>query len=134
MSDLLSGLSSAARALDAQALGLEATGQNIANINTPGYSRRTVQFAEVPGHGRNIAGSGVSVLGVQAARAPLIEAQLRREQPAQGREAALATTLSRIDAMLGAPGASLDKSMSSFYASFAALAQDPGSGVARQQV
>ncbi len=134
MSDLLTGLASAARALDAQSLGLEVTGQNIANINTPGYSRRTVQFAEVPGHGPTSAGSGVTATGVKASRAPLIEAQLRREQPAQGREAALAATLSRVDATLGSPGSSLDASLTSFYASFSALASDPGSGVARQQV
>ena len=47
MSDLLSSLSSATRALEAQRFGLDVTGQNIANVNTPGYSRRVIDFAEV---------------------------------------------------------------------------------------
>jgi flagellar hook-associated protein FlgK len=36
MGDLFSSLGSAARALEAQRFGLEVTGQNIANVNTPG--------------------------------------------------------------------------------------------------
>ena len=41
MSDLFSLLGIASRALEAQQSGLDATGQNIANVNTPGYARRS---------------------------------------------------------------------------------------------
>ena len=69
MSFLLGSLSSAARALEAQSYGLEVTGQNIANINTPGYARRTVNFAEVPPADPLKAGGGVVATGVTAYRA-----------------------------------------------------------------
>ena len=48
MSSLFSSLTSAARALDAQRFGLDVTGQNIANVNTPGYTRRVIDMAAVP--------------------------------------------------------------------------------------
>ena len=38
----------ASRALDAQRYGLDVTGQNIANVNTAGYTRRSVVYEEVP--------------------------------------------------------------------------------------
>ena len=37
MSGLFSSLSMAARSLEAQRAGLDVAGQNIANLNTPGY-------------------------------------------------------------------------------------------------
>lgn len=134
MSDLLGSLSLASRALAAQQAGLDVTGQNIANVNTPGYSRRTVELAATPPIDRLSAGNGVDVVAIRAERADLLEAQLRHEQPAQGREAAMADSLSQIETVLGKPGTSIDASLTKFYNAFSQLAQDPTSGVARQQV
>ena len=134
MADLLNSLSSAARALDAQTLGLNVTGQNIANLNTPGYARRTVQFAEIPPTGQDSAGDGVSVVAIQAERTDLLEAQLRYEQPAQSRASSIADSLSQVEVALGTPGQSIDADLTQFYTSFSVLAQDPTSGSARQQV
>jgi flagellar hook-associated protein 1 FlgK len=134
MSDLLGSLSLASRALAAQQTGLEVTGQNIANVNTPGYTRRTVDLAASPPIDPLSAGNGVDVVAIRAERADLLEAQLRHEQPAQGREAAMAESLSQIETALGRPGASIDASLTQFFNAFSQLAQDPTSGVARQQV
>ena len=134
MSDLLASLSMASRALAAQQAGLDATGQNIANVNTPGYTRRTVDLAASPPLGPLSAGSGAEVVAIRAERADLLETQLRHEQPAQGREAAMAASLSQIEAALGTPGQSIDASLTQFFNAFSQLAQDPTSGVARQQV
>jgi flagellar hook-associated protein FlgK len=48
MAGLLDSLTSAARSLSTARLGLEVAGQNLANINTEGYSRRALVLAEVP--------------------------------------------------------------------------------------
>ena len=56
MSDLFSTLSVAARALEAQRFGLDVTGQNISNVNTPGFTRRTADLAAVPPSGSQLAG------------------------------------------------------------------------------
>lgn len=134
MSDLLTSLSTAARALDAQRFGLDVTGQNIANANTPGYTRRSADLTEVPPLDHTSAGGGVTVRGVQAARATLIEARLAQERPMAGRESVVAEQLAVVESALGAPGEGLDASLSAFFDAFAALAEDPTSTVARELV
>ena len=64
MSDLFSSLTAASRALDAQRMGLDVAGQNIANVNTPGYARRTVDLAAVAPDAPTSPGRGVNVVGV----------------------------------------------------------------------
>lgn len=127
MSGLLTSLSMAARAMDAQRAGLAVTGQNIANLNTDGYTRRNIQFAE----GRP---AGVDVVGVRAQRDRLLEARVRQELPSAAREGAVADSLSVVEASLGEAGSSLDSQLSAFFDSFAALTQDPASTVARDGV
>jgi flagellar hook-associated protein 1 FlgK len=127
-------LQTAARALDAQRYGLDVTGQNIANINTAGYTRRSVLYAEVPPYDPTSAGGGVEVQKLVAARAPLVEARLRFEQPASSMEGAIADHLAIVEANLGQPGASIDDALAQFYNTYATLAQNPTSTPARQQV
>jgi flagellar hook-associated protein 1 len=127
-------LNVAARALDAQRYGLDVTGQNIANVNTPGYTRRSVLLGEVPPPDPWSAGGGVDVVALMAARAPLINARLQLEQPASSREGTIADHLAVVEAGLGQPGASLDAALARFYNTYGTLAQSPTSSTARQQV
>jgi flagellar hook-associated protein 1 FlgK len=127
MAGLFGTLSMTARALDAQRAGLTVTGQNIANLNTEGYARRALLLAE-----SRIG--GVEVQGIRARRDLLLEARVRHEIPAEAREAALAESLTAVEAALGRPGESLDARLSAFFDSFSALAADPSSTVARDGV
>ncbi len=130
MSGLTESLSMAARAMQAQSYGLEMVGQNMANLNTPGYARRIVQLAEVPpGHG-----GGVRIVGAPAQRDALIEARLRRELPLAGQERAAAESLSVVETALGASGQSLDANLTSYFDAWRALAQNPTSPIARDNV
>lgn len=124
---LLSSLSMAARAMDAQRAGLAVTGENIANLNTDGYVRRSIQFAE----GKP---QGVDVVGIRAQRDRLLEARVRQELPSEAREGAIADSLSIVETSLGDAGASLDAQLSAFFDSFSQLSQDPSSAVARDGV
>ena len=63
MPDLLGNLTLAARALEAQQRGLEVAGQNIANVNTPGYARRVVDLVSVAPADNLSAGNGVVAMG-----------------------------------------------------------------------
>jgi flagellar hook-associated protein 1 FlgK len=134
MSDLFSSLTSAARALDAQRFGMDVTGQNIANVNTPGYARRTIDLAEVAPYERTSAGGGVDVVDVRALRDRLLDRRLQQELPLERREAAMAEALSVVEAVIGRPGESLDTKLNAFFDSFSKLADSPTSGVARQEV
>ena len=134
MSSRFSSRTAAARALDAQRFGLDVTGQNIANVNTPGYTRRTIDMAAVPPESNRTAGRGVDVIAVRAARDMMIERRLQQEVPSERREAALADVLSVVEVALGKPGESIDGALDRFFDAFAALSQSPSSSVARQEV
>jgi flagellar hook-associated protein 1 FlgK len=134
MSSLFSSLTSAARALDAQRFGLDVTGQNIANVNTPGYTRRVIDMAAVPPESNRTAGRGVDVVAVRSARDLLIERRLQQEVPAERREGALADVLGVVEVALGKPGESIDGALDRFFDAFASLSQSPSSSVARQEV
>ena len=127
---LFSTLTTTARSLEAQRMGLEVTGQNIANVNTPGYSRRVVDFASVAPE----AGGGVDVESVRATRDRLLDRRLQQEVPAERREAAMADSLSVVETALGAAGRSVDLGLANFFDAFSRLAETPTSSVARQEV
>jgi flagellar hook-associated protein 1 FlgK len=134
VADLFTSLTSAARALDAQRFGLDVAGQNIANVNTPGYARRVADLSAVAPYASGTAGSGVDVTGIRALRDTLLEARLQREVPLQSREAAVASALSVVESALGRPGTSIDAALDTFFNSFASLAEDPTSSNARREV
>lgn len=134
MSDLFSSLSSAARALDAQRFGLDVAGQNIANVNTPGYSRRIVDLTAIAADAPGNAGRGVDVAGIRSLRDRLLDRRLQQELPAEQRQTAIAEQLSIVETSLGLPGQSIDASMDRFFSAFANLADEPVSAVARNEV
>jgi flagellar hook-associated protein 1 FlgK len=134
MSGLIDSLTSASRSLAATQVGMDVAGQNIANVNTDGYSRRTVLLAEeVPG-GPMDAGRGVTVLGIEAERDQYVESRLWTEQEGTAFDNAVVGGLTEVEAAVGLPGQSLDAQMSAFFDAFAALATDPTSAPARDGV
>lgn len=134
MADLFTSLTSAARALDAQRMGLDVAGQNIANVNTPGYSRRVLDLTAVQPYGPGSAGSGVEVASVRSLRDRLLDGRVQREVPKEMRETAVASALAIVETALGQSGASLDANLERFFDSFANLSEDPTSANARREV
>ena len=134
MADLFGSLSMAARALSAQSTGLSVVGQNVANVNTAGYARRVVDFAGVAPQDQWSAGGGVEVAGIRSERDLLIETRLEQEVSAEGEQSALADGLASIDAVIGAPGESLDANITAFFDAFSQLADDPTASSSRQGV
>jgi flagellar hook-associated protein 1 FlgK len=113
---------------------MDVTGQNIANVNTPGYVRRTLDIAEVGASDARSAGSGAEVVGVRAMRDRMLDLRLRQEVSQQSMSAASADALSVVDASLGKAGESLDARMTAFFDAFSKLSDTPTSAVARQEV
>jgi flagellar hook-associated protein 1 FlgK len=135
MSGLFGMLSSTARALDTQRYGLDVVGQNIANVNTAGYTRRVVDFAAVkPADQRLNAGGGVEVLSVRSTTDRFFDRRLLEELPAQAREGAIVDSLALIEAALGSSGASIDASLGGFFDAWGELAEAPTSSTARSAV
>ena len=134
MSGLYTSLTMAARALSAQQLGLEVTGNNIANVNTAGYARRTIEFAAVRPYSPMSAGNGVEVTGIRSIRDRLLERRVREEVPSEGRAQELTEILQVVEAGIGATGKSIDGRLTEMFGSFARLADAPTSAVARADV
>jgi flagellar hook-associated protein 1 FlgK len=131
MAGLFESLSVATSGLTAARLGLDVAGQNIANINTTGYSRRVLSLAERAPVDILSAGRGVDVLGVHAVRDQYIEARLGREQAETAYDRALLDGLAEVEGAIGQPGSSIDARLAAFFDSFSALAVDVTSPVAR---
>ena len=75
MTNLLGSLETARQSLNAQRRGLMVTGHNIANVNTPNYSRERVDIAiDVRGHSQ----SGSNVTQVTQVRNKILENRLRQ--------------------------------------------------------
>lgn len=129
MPGLFSSLSMASHALDAQRAGLDVAGQNIANLNTPGYARRRLSLAEV------VDGTGgVEVRGTQALRDFYLDSRVRQALPDEERESAIVDLLSGVETAIGAPGQAIDGKLAGLFDAFSALALDPTSAVARDSV
>jgi flagellar hook-associated protein 1 FlgK len=137
MSGLFDSLSVAANSLNAQRMGLDLVGQNLANVNTEGYSRRQLVLSERASTDARSAGRGVEVAQIRSLRDGHIQTRLRSEQPKSAMDATVADALSVAESALGAAGSSLDASLDQFFSAFSALSENPASpelrdGVARQ--
>jgi flagellar hook-associated protein 1 FlgK len=134
MAGLFDSLSSATSGLTAARLGLDVTGQNLANANTVGYTRRTLTLAETPATTVPGAGRGVTILGIEGQRDVYVEARLRTEAAGAAFDAAVLDGVTEVEASVGAPGQSIDASLARFFDAFSNLADDPMSAPARDAV
>jgi flagellar hook-associated protein 1 len=138
----MSGLSIGLSALFAQRRGLEVTGQNIANAGTAGYTRQRVGLVSDGGpvvpafHSRwNGAGAGVSVQDVQRLRNVFLESRGILEKGNEAQLRAAATTLSRVEDVLGEPGdAGIATMLAEFWSGFDDVANRPTDLAARTQL
>jgi flagellar hook-associated protein 1 FlgK len=119
------------RALRASQLGLAVAGQNIANVNTPGYSRQSVMLAASRSDGsiHGLVGSGVDIIGVRQFRDRFVESRLQTESSISGRLTAQRDALLPVDGVFSnSTGASdIGSSMNAFFGSFTALEANPSS-------
>jgi flagellar hook-associated protein 1 len=133
MGSLTQLLYTARDSLTAQSYGLSVTGQNITNVNTPGYVRRD-PLLETRALGTATTGS-VTATGLRRATDVYIE---KRELSARGSASAASEhdrQLSSIEALfndLGATG--MGSALDGVFASFSALAANPNDPTARTAV
>jgi flagellar hook-associated protein 1 len=136
MAGLGTALNTALQALQANQIGLTVVSNNIANVNTPGYTRQRVLMQEAPSIGDIIrVGTGVEVVGTEAMRDQLIERRLWKETSAKAGSDQTQQSLSDIEGLFNeADNSGLLPLMSDFYNSFQKLSTNPASPEMRQQV
>jgi flagellar hook-associated protein 1 FlgK len=126
-------LANARDAMTAQTFGLTVTGQNVANVNTPGYVRRQVVL-ETRDLGPGNFG-GVNAAGIRRVADQFID---QRHLSLTG----LSSQASTRDQLLGQTealfndfvGAGLNSSMSALFSSFSALSANPNDPTVRSTV
>src|SRR3954468_3637740 len=100
MSTLGSVMNSALKSMSASQLALSVASNNIANAQTPGYTRqRLITTPAGPGGVRFGIGTGVDVVQVQAVRDALIEMGQRQETSAKTGDQALAQSLADVEGL-----------------------------------
>lgn len=121
-------------ALQAFQTALSVTSNNIANANTPGYSRETANLTNaVPqSDGTAPIGAGVEVSSVSRAFSQLATNQLNSSQSTLGQLNSLQTYTNQIDNIVGTTGGGLSTALSSYYSAWSGVANDPTSSSARQ--
>lgn len=132
MRSTFSGLELARRALESQQTALDTTGHNIANANTPGYTRQVVNLQQtvpssIPGMGHNISiGTGVTVQSIERARDIFVDRQYRWENTKQNFWATRQDTLNKIEGLLNEPAEnSFSDDLNKFWNSWSELSKNP---------
>lgn len=116
--------------MNANQLGINVTGQNIANVNTPGYTRQTVQLSEAKavGFSKSAIGTGVTIDGVKAFRDQFVESRIQTETGIAGKLAAKRDALSAVEtALQGTESSGLQNSINGFFGAFRDLETNPAS-------
>jgi flagellar hook-associated protein 1 FlgK len=113
---------------------LEMTGHNIANANTPGYSRQVAEFGTRGGQdiGVGFIGSGTQITTIKRVYDQMLGEQWRTAMTGQARFDTLHTLSSRLDSLLADPTTGLNSGLQAFFQSVQDVANDPGSIAARQ--
>jgi len=122
------------RSLMAQLAGLNVTGNNIANVNTEGYSRQELSLS--PGLPLRIPegtfGTGVEIDGVRRIRDQLVDNQLRTVLKTKSEYEVLERIYNQIETVINEPSESgLRILISQFFDNFHELANDPESTTIR---
>src|SRR3984957_9512239 len=136
MSSISSVLSTAVQSLLAETGALQGTSNNIANANTPGYSRQVPVFEEAaPTNVGNLSvGNGVVLEGYQSVRDELVSNQIQQETQSQSSANAQLNTLQQIQPTFTTSTQDIGTQMSALFTSLSSLSTNPTSSAQRQGV
>ena len=151
MLGLFGTLNLASRSLQTQMTGVEVTGQNLANINTTGYTRQSVEIQTSPDISTTIGpeGTGANAVAIQQVVNAILNSQIQTQQSTSGywsaQQSALQSAQTSLDEFLNGTGSAtsstnsttdtgLSGQLSSLFADFQSVATSPTSVAARQKL
>jgi len=139
MSGLFGVLDVANRGLTVTQQGIRVTGHNIANVNTPGYSRqRQVLAASAPiANASGHQGTGVEQLTIERITDRFVETQLLKQNASAASSEAQAQALALVEEVLNEQdGRGIGAALSDLYEAFSDLASGatPGAPAEREAV
>jgi flagellar hook-associated protein 1 FlgK len=118
-------------------VGIEVTGENIANVNTPGYSRQTTIFKTGPTNNANgfPLGTGVELAAVMRNHDEMLQLQLVKGNSAYGESAVKETALQQIEPFFNElTTEGLGQAVEDFFNSWQDLSTNPSGTAERQTV
>jgi len=131
--EALRSLETAIRAIRAQRQALHTIGHNIANVNTPGFSRQRAVLATTLPQGS--MGTGVKVETIEKIRDIVIDFYIRKENPTLNRWDTKNKILEEIETLFNEPSTTgISNIMNSFWDSWQDLTNNPEDGAARANV
>ena len=124
------------RAMFANYASMQTTGHNIANAQTPGYSRQTVQLQTSGGQqtGAGFFGKGVDVVTVQRASDAFLNTQAQVASSMSAMDGARSSNLQQLETVFPPGDSGMGAAVGSFMNAFVDLANSPADSSARQVI
>jgi flagellar hook-associated protein 1 FlgK len=135
MSDIYGIMSLAGQALLTQQQAISVTSHNIANVNTPGYSRQQLNMTTNTPLDSSVGpmGNGVSGESIERLYDRFLSAQITNESQGLGRWDAQKDAVQLLETIFNeADGAGLNEAMSKFWDAWQSLSLDPDGTTERQ--
>lgn len=133
----MSGLASIGKtALYANYAALQTVGNNIANVNTPGYSRQTVQVADAPGQfsGSGYVGKGVDVTTIARSYDKFLTNQAIATTAVSASDSARQDKLTQLESVFPIGSSGIGYAAGELLNSFVDVSSNPADSSARQVV
>jgi flagellar hook-associated protein 1 len=136
MGGLNAALSIGSQALEATQGALNATSNNIANANTPGYTREVAEFTEGAENLVNgqILGGGVTLSALQSVRDELLNNQIAQQTSAQSSLNTQSSSLQEIQTYFTTNGVDIGSALSNLSSALTQLSANPSSSSVQQSV
>ena len=133
---LLSSLLIASQALDVDQGAIDVSANNIANANTPGYSREVVDLSEnTPVETANLTyGTGVNLEQIQSIRDQVLTLQIAEQTAQQSGAQTELNALQQVEALFSTPSQGIGADISAFFNSISQLSTDPSNAALRSAV
>lgn len=120
--------------LSAAQIALNVSAQNIANVNTIGYSRQEATNGALAGFGRMDNGMGVTVTGVRRITDEYMVTQHWRGTSAIGSSFAQYQYLNTTEQLLGSESMNISKGLDSFFGALSGAVDSPETPAQRSQI
>ena len=116
--------------------GIEVTGNNVANVNTEGYSRQTLELSSTPAleFSGQMIGQGTTVSSISRETNSFVSKQLTGKIADYGEENGKSLPLEEIERIVGIDDDSLSSSIDEFFDAWQELSTDSSASLQRQQV
>ncbi|MBF0676722.1 flagellar hook-associated protein FlgK [Pseudomonas sp.] len=113
---------------------LTTTSQNVANVNTPGFSRLRTEQMSLSGHTTLSGGRGVEITTIRRIADDYVNRQLWRSTSEQGINSSRQQYLVALEQMMASEGSNISGGLDDLYAALNATTSTPDSIALRQQI